>query len=101
MKKHRLHGGVSGTAITIRVTPHAERNEISGIMDDGTIKIRITAELIDGKANQALKEYLAEIFQVKLSKIEVIAGHAGRNKLVAIEELSPDELEKIIHAKIF
>ena len=100
MKKYRLHDGVSGTAITIRVTPRAKRNEISGIMDDGTIKIRITAPPVDGKANQALIKYLSDIFDIKRSQIEVVAGHTGRNKLIAIEGLSPDELEDIVQAKL-
>ena len=100
MKKYRLHGGVSGTAITIRVTPRAKRNEIFGIMDDGTIKIRITAPPVNGKANQALIKFLSDIFDVKHSQIEVVAGHTGRKKLIAIEGLSPDELEDIVQAKL-
>ncbi|MBA4313231.1 MAG: hypothetical protein C0417_11440, partial [Chlorobiaceae bacterium] len=53
-RKFHLHDGDSGSAITVRITPRMPRNEISEIMEDGTIKIRLSAPPLDGKANQVL-----------------------------------------------
>ena len=43
-RNFRLHDGKKGVALALRVTPRANRNEISEILDDGTIKVRITLE---------------------------------------------------------
>jgi uncharacterized protein (TIGR00251 family) len=99
MKNYRLHDGVSGSAITIRMIPQAKQNEITGIMDDGTIKVRISAPLENGKANHVLINYLSNIFDVNSSQIEIVAGQTGKLKLVAIEGLRPDELENIVQTK--
>ena len=42
-RKFHLHDGKVGAAITVRVTPRASKNEISEILDDGTIKVRLIA----------------------------------------------------------
>lgn len=89
-----LHDGVRGAALAIRVQPRAKRNEIAGILDDGTIKIRLIAPPVDGKANKALIEFLADIFQVASSKIEIVAGHTGRNKLVSILNLDVETVQE-------
>ena len=86
----RIHKGNRGVALAIRVTPRASKNEISEIQGDGTIKIRLTAPPVDGKANEALVRFLAEILDVTTSKIEIVAGLTGRNKLVSIIDLEPE-----------
>ena len=48
------------------------------------IKLAITAPPVDGKANQAVIEYLAEVFRVAKSSIAIVSGETGRNKLIAI-----------------
>jgi uncharacterized protein (TIGR00251 family) len=89
-RRPRLHRGGSGSALAIRVLPRASRNEIAEIRDDGTIRIRLTAPPVDGKANAALIQFLAEVLDVPRSRIEIIAGAAGRDKLVSILDLDPD-----------
>ncbi len=83
-RQFRFHHGKSGAALAIRVTPRASRNEIAEVLDDGTIRIRLTAPPVDGKANQALVKFLAKILGVAPSAIEIVAGTTGRDKLVAV-----------------
>ncbi len=95
-----LHNGRRGAAITVRVIPKASRNEIAEVQADGTIKIRLTAAPVEGQANKALIEYLAEILDVAKSKIEIIAGHSGRDKLVSILDLDSETVEQKIRSQV-
>jgi len=79
-----MHDGQKGAALAIRVTPRARHNEVVEILNDGSVKIRLTAPPVEGKANQALVEFLAEVLDVPRSNIEIVAGHSGRDKLVSI-----------------
>lgn len=91
-----MHDGKKGAAIAVRVTPRASKNEIAEILNDGTIKIRLTAPPVDGKANEALIAFLADIFGVNTSKLDIVAGFSGRDKLITVMDLSPEE----VHGKI-
>ena len=83
-RKFHLHDGQKGAALAVRVTPRARRNEIVEIQNDGTIKIRLTAPPVEGKANEALVAFLAEVLNVPSSRIEIVAGINGRDKLISI-----------------
>lgn len=95
-REFNLHSSKGGAAITVRVTPRSSRNEVSEILADGTVKIRLTAAPVDGKANETLIEYLAKVLDVSKSNIEIVAGMTGREKLVTILGLSPEEVQKKI-----
>jgi len=70
--------------IKIRVLPRSSKNEVVGEMADGTLKVKLTAPPVDGKANEALLELLAKHFGVKKNKIKLNSGLASKNKLVEI-----------------
>ena len=86
-REFNLHDGTYGSAITVRVTPRSSRNEISEILDDGTLKIRLTAPAGEEKTNHALIEFLASVLEVNKSQIEIVAGAAGRDKLVTVTNI--------------
>lgn len=96
--KERFHHGARGAALAIRVVPNAPKNQIVAIMDDGTIKIKVAAPPVEGKANAVLIAYLAKVLSVSESQIEVVAGQKGRNKLVSIINLNVDEVNERILA---
>jgi len=91
-----IHSGKMGAAITVKVIPRSSRNEIAGIQEDGTIKIRLTAAPVEGQANKALVEFLAEVLDIAKSKIEIIGGLSGRIKLITILDLDPTIVQKKI-----
>jgi uncharacterized protein (TIGR00251 family) len=95
-RKYHLHDGKKGAALAVRVTPRANQNEIVEITGDGTVKVRLTAPPVNGKANEALIEFLAEVLEVPRSKIEIVAGATGRDKLVSILDLDVET----VHARI-
>jgi uncharacterized protein (TIGR00251 family) len=89
-RKYHLHDGKKGAALAIRVTPRASRNEIVEVLSDGTVRIRLTAPPVEGKANEALVEFLSKVLDVAPSRIEIVAGITGRDKLVSILDLDAD-----------
>lgn len=97
-QKFHLHDGKRGAALAIRVTPRASKNEIVEVMSDGTVRIRLTASPSEGKANEALVEFLASVLDVKRSRIEIVAGVTGRDKLVSILDMDAETAhQKILH----
>jgi uncharacterized protein len=91
-----LQSGKGGAAISVRVTPRSPKNEITEILDNGTIKIRLNAPPVDGKANQALIEFLAKMLEVKPAQIDIIAGLTSKDKLLTITGLRPEDVQQKI-----
>jgi uncharacterized protein len=85
-----------GVIVALRVTPRASKNEILEILGDGTVRIRITAPPVEGKANAALLKFLAKVLEVPVSKLELIAGANGRDKRVFVADMG----ETVLHKKI-
>ncbi|RPI31037.1 MAG: DUF167 domain-containing protein [Chloroflexota bacterium] len=87
---------MKGAALAVRVTPRASRNEIVEVLTDGTVKVRLTAPPVEGKANDALVDFLSNVLEVPPSRIEIVAGSTGRDKLVSIIDMDAET----VHAKI-
>jgi hypothetical protein len=91
-----LHDGKKGSALGIRVTPRARRNEVVEIRSDGTVRIRLKAAVVGESANPILIEYLSEILEVPSTHIDVVAGQTGADKLVSILDLDSDAVHQRI-----
>jgi uncharacterized protein (TIGR00251 family) len=96
MKKFRLHDGKHGAALTIRVTPRARKTEFSGILEDGTVRIRVSAPPVEGKANRALIKFLSKALKVRKNQIEIVAGESGLDKIVSILDMSAEQVHERI-----
>lgn len=92
----QFHQGAKGVAFAVRVIPKGGRNELVEIMDNGCLKVKVSAPAIEGKANDALIMFFSELFKVKPSKIEVIAGNHSRNKIISIMDIDPEQAERVI-----
>ncbi|HBH36254.1 MAG TPA: YggU family protein [Gammaproteobacteria bacterium] len=68
----------------LRIQPRASRDEFAGPYGDRQYRIRITAPPVDGKANQHLMRFLAKAFGVAKSRVELLSGGSGRDKVVRI-----------------
>jgi hypothetical protein len=85
-----------GAQFALRVQPRASRNAFAGVMGDA-IKLAITAPPVDGKANQAVIQYLSDLFRVPKSSIEIVSGETGRNKVIAIRGMSAAQVLKVLN----
>jgi uncharacterized protein (TIGR00251 family) len=82
-----------GAAIAVKVMPRARKTEVAGVMDDGTIKIRIAAPPVGGAANKLLIEFLSRALHVPGSQIDIIAGETSERKLISLVGISPEEVD--------
>lgn len=69
--------------IKVKVTPRAKKNRIAGWKGD-VLKVFITAPPVDGKANAALIDFLAEEWNISRSAIKIIHGETSREKVLQI-----------------
>lgn len=99
-KEPRFTDGKRGAALPVRVIPRASKNEIVGILNDQTVKVKLTSLPADAATNQALISFLAEVLGVAASKIEIVAGEQGRDKLVSVLDVTSEELHQKILAMI-
>ena len=77
--------------IRVRVQPRASRDELAGWRED-TLRVRVTAPPLDGRANDALRGLIARAAGVPTSAVGIVAGERGRDKLVAVAGLTLEAL---------
>lgn len=70
--------------LLLHVQPGAARSEFAGKHGE-RIKLRLAARAVDGKANEALIEFLAEYFKVPRRSVRIESGLKSRHKRVVIE----------------
>ncbi len=99
-RKFNLHDGKKGSALAVRVTPRASRNEIVELLEDGTIKVRIASPPSDNEANDALISFLSEVLGVPPSRLDIVAGVTGRDKLISVVDMDADTAHKRIVAHL-
>lgn len=75
----------------LRVQPRAAKNQLNGVWE-GALKVRITAPPVDGAANSSCIELLARTLGIAKSRLEIVQGHTGRNKVVFIQGLTGQEI---------
>ena len=85
----------TGVTLRVRVQPGASKNEIVGVQQDA-LKIRISAPPVEGKANKALVQFLAEQLEVRRSQVEILSGHTSRIKTIRVIGEGTTGLKKII-----
>ena len=77
----------NGVVINVLATPRAARNQIQGLHGDA-IKIRLKAPPVDGKANEALVDFLSEILGIPQRQITLVAGQTNRQKRLSVQGLT-------------
>ena len=75
----------------MRLTPRGGADLIEGVVD-GVLRARVAAPPIEGAANQALLRLLADELGVARRAVRLVAGAAGRQKLVVVEGLAPSDV---------
>ena len=73
------------------MTPRAGSDHVDGVVD-GVLRARVSAPAIEGAANQALLRLLADELGVARRAVRLVAGAAGRQKLVVVEGLNRDAI---------
>jgi len=81
----------SAARISIYVQPRASKTMIAG-MHDGCVKMRLAAPPVDGAANAALIEFVAERLNLARSYVRIVSGQTSRRKVVEVDGVSAEQL---------
>jgi uncharacterized protein len=81
-----------GVLFAVRVIPGASKNEVTGIQE-GALKIKLTAPPVEGKANRACVDFLAGLLGLRRSALEITSGEKSRKKTVTVAGIGRGELE--------
>jgi uncharacterized protein len=94
-KKKILQGNVS-VKVPLHVTPGAGRNEIVGVLPDGTLRLKVKAPPVEGKANLEVLKYFGELLQIRSDQIVLVNGQQSRKKLIEIFGMTSGQFKQII-----
>lgn len=83
-----------GVRFTVRVQPRASRSEVVGA-HGGALKVRLQAPPVDGAANEALVELLAESLGVPRRAVRIVAGESSRSKTVDVDGVEQALVERL------
>ena len=76
----------------VRLTPRGGLDRIDGVNEAGALTVRVAAAPVGGAANTALIHLLAEELSVSRGAVRLVAGATGRQKLVAVEGVTAEEV---------
>ena len=91
-----LHETSSSITFAVKVQPRARRNAVIGELGDA-LKIALTAPPVDGRANEACIDFIAELLKLPRASIAIVAGHSSRNKVIRVTSCTAD----YIRSKLF
>lgn len=85
--------------LRVRVQPRASRNEVTG-WRDGVLHVKLSAPPVEGAANAACRDFLAEWLGVKRAQVELVSGEKSREKRFRISGLTDAEIEATIRHRL-
>ena len=83
-----------GVRFRVHVQPRASRSEVAGVRE-GALRVRLQAPPVDGAANEALVELLAERLSVSRRDVRIVAGVAGRSKVVDVDGIGAAHVARL------
>ena len=88
---------MSAARLKVRVIPNARTNSFAGYREDELI-LRLTAPALEGRANQATVNFVAEFFAVPRSAVTLVSGEKSRHKIFEIIGLEFTDIERKLAA---
>jgi len=98
-----LRASKDGVTLAVRVQPGARKSAIVDVYGEGAsaqLKIAVNAPPVEGRANTALIEFLAEFFSLSKSAIELATGASSRSKVFLLRGISLAQAEAIIKTSV-
>ncbi len=84
-----------GVTFELRVIPRSSGCAISGIQD-GALKIRITAPPLEGRANEECIRFISDLLKIRKSSVEITSGGKSRKKTVSIAGVKKKDIEALL-----
>ena len=82
-----------GIILNLKISPNASKNML--VFEETGLKVKITAQPIDGKANKALIEFLSKQFKVPKTCFEILKGEISRDKTILISNINEEKINFI------
>lgn len=83
-----------GILVNIKIVPNSSKNDI--ILEDEFVKVKITAQPIEGKANKALIEFLSKKFKIPKTSIEIVKGETSKEKTLLFSTSNQEKQNLIL-----
>ena len=94
-----LNETAKGVTFAVKVQPRARKNEITGIVGDA-LKLALTAPPVEGKANQAVIEFFADLFDIPRTSVTIASGETSRNKVIRVSGISAMQVRQRLSATL-
>ena len=82
--------------LELKIIPNAPRNQIAGWIGDA-LKVKIHAPALEGRANDALLDFLATELGLPRRAVTLFRGDKSRHKVVRLEGLTAAEAKARLH----
>jgi len=86
---------VSGARLEVRVHAGARR-ELLDTTRPGAVVVHVTAPALEGRANRAVRRLLAKRLGVAPTRLSIVRGEHGRDKVIEVDGLEQSELEQLL-----
>lgn len=83
-----------GLIIKVKIVPNSSKNDI--VLEEEFIKVKVTAQPIENKANKALIEFLSKVFKIPKTSIEILKGETSKEKTILLKVLDKNKSDDII-----
>jgi len=94
-----VRDSAQGASFAVKVHPRAKKTAITGRFGEGAdaaVKVALCAPPVEGRANEALIEFLAELCSVPRSAVSVLSGAQSRNKVIRIAGRTAAEIQNLL-----
>ena len=89
-----------GVTFLVRVQPLARKNAVLGVMGEA-LRIALQAPPVEGRANEALILFLAEMLEVPRSAVTLASGEHGRNKRICVAGRTAAQVQSALRVPPF
>ena len=99
MSAAMLRAVAGGVTLAVRAQPGAKKTAIAGVYGEGDtaqLKIAVQAPPIEGRANDALIAFLAKIFGLPKSAVELVNGEVSRSKVFLLRGVEPGQIQAVL-----
>jgi uncharacterized protein len=84
-----------GVRLAVQIQPNAKKTEVVGVLDDA-LKIKLAAQPIEGKANEALVKWLAGALGVSRSAVTLTHGQTNKKKLLEVAGVTVEDVGRLL-----
>jgi uncharacterized protein len=94
-----LRQTAKGVTLAVRAQPGAKKTVVAGVYGEGAaaqLKVAVHAPPIEGRANKALIVFLAELFSLPKTSVELVSGELSRSKVFLLRGVAISQAETMV-----